>query len=158
MVTWAKLCEDKRFQDLPYKVETNKRGLIMMSPARGKHGYYQSEISYLLRTLLPNGSVIVECPVETEDGTRVPDVAWMTKEKWNRLQDEISFSECPEICVEVQSPSNSEEETFYKRDLLLAKGCQEFWLCSEQGALRFFCGKEEIPGSGLCPDFPLSIS
>ena len=34
-------------------------------------GNYQSEIAYLLRTLLSNGRVATECPISTADGVEL---------------------------------------------------------------------------------------
>lgn len=31
---WQEVCEDKALQDLPYKIELNRWGQIVMSPAK----------------------------------------------------------------------------------------------------------------------------
>jgi hypothetical protein len=45
-----------------------------------------------------------------------------------------------------------------KRDLYLAKGAREVWVCDEEGQLTFFdtCGK--LVHSTLFPDFPTKVS
>jgi hypothetical protein len=43
-----------------------------------------------------------------------------------------------------------------KRRLYAAKGCREFWTCSEEGQMSFFdaAAGESLPQSALCPAFP----
>ncbi len=76
-MTWEEAVEDPILQKLPYKVELNGYGNIIMSPTRLSHGGYQSEIGYLLRTLL-DGKVIMEAAMRTSDNVKVPDVAWFS--------------------------------------------------------------------------------
>lgn len=156
-MTWKELCEDKRLQDLPYKIELNGRGQIIMSPTRNWHGNYAGKINGLLQRLLPDGETIVECAVETADGTKEADVAWLTKERFALVRDEFSCSVAPEICVEVMSPANSDAEMMHKRDLYLGAGAVEFWLCREDGKLQFFNATGGLAASVLCPGFPASI-
>lgn len=157
MPTWKELCEDPKFNDLPYKVELNAVGQIIMSPVRNIHGHYQSEIAALLRERLPNGKVMVECGVETSDNVKVADVAWVSNEKWKVLRDRFSCSVAPEICVEVWSPSNTRRELDWKRQLFVTAGADEFWYCDKDGKLAFFDGSGEIAQSKLCPGFPRSV-
>ena len=81
-MTWREVCEDKSLADLPYKIELNRFGQIVMSPTRNKHGYFQAKIAVLLQQLLPQGRVLVECAVDTPEGTKVADVAWATEERF----------------------------------------------------------------------------
>jgi hypothetical protein len=37
-MTWKDLCQDRRLQNLPYKVELNRQGKIILSPIQYKHG------------------------------------------------------------------------------------------------------------------------
>ncbi|GAB5521338.1 MAG: hypothetical protein RhofKO_35890 [Rhodothermales bacterium] len=50
--TWQEVCEDPRLRDLPFKIELNAYGQIVMPPVRVKHGAFQPEISFLLRQAL----------------------------------------------------------------------------------------------------------
>lgn len=156
-MTWKELCEDKRLQDLPYKIELNGRGQIIMSPTRNWHGNFAGRINGLLQQLLPDGETIVECAVETADGTKEADVAWLTRDRFARVRDEFSCSVAPEICVEVMSPANSDAEMMHKCSLYLRAGASEFWLCGEDGRVRFFDASGQLSVSKLCPRFPESI-
>ena len=44
-MTWEYLCKDRRFQDLPYKVELNGRGQIIMSPTKNFHGFFAAKFA-----------------------------------------------------------------------------------------------------------------
>lgn len=47
-MTWEEVCADPSLQDLPYKIELNRWGKIVMGPASRHHGIYQAEIAYRL--------------------------------------------------------------------------------------------------------------
>ena len=43
-MTWAEICDDKRLQNLPFRIESDRWGNIVMSlPPRSRHGEYQFE-------------------------------------------------------------------------------------------------------------------
>jgi Uma2 family endonuclease len=154
MLSWEQLCEDKRFQDLPFKIETNARGQMLMTPTALYHGSNANRIARLLENLMGDGEVIVECAVETADGVKEADTAWVSEALWEKVQDLHASSPAPEICVEVISKSNSMEELMTKRQLLIAAGAKEYWLCDKQGNMRFFDGVKELDQSMMCPGFP----
>ena len=156
-MTWAEACEDRSLQNLPYKIELNKQGQLIMSPTRNKRGLYQGEIAYLLRTLLPKGHVLVECAIDTPEGTYVSDVSWASKERFKVIESELSCSVAPEICVEVWSQSNTTAEIEMKRRLYCDKGAEEFWYCDQIGQMTFFSRTKRLSGSRICSDFPEKI-
>jgi Uma2 family endonuclease len=156
-MTWTDLCNDKNLQDLPYKIELNKAGKIIMSPTRNRHGYYAGKIARLLAKLMKDGEILVELGIDTEDSTKVADVAWTSPKTFSVIKDEASCSIAPEICVEVRSPLNSDTEMEEKRKLYLGAGAKEFWLCDQGGRMEFFARDGQITHSALCPDFPAQL-
>jgi Uma2 family endonuclease len=153
-MTWEQICSDKRFEDAPYKIESNAQGQIIMSPTWNYHGSHSNRIARLLEKLLPKGNVMVECAVETADGTKEADVAWLSPGRWKEVAEDSSCKIAPEICVEVLSPSNTMKEMLYKKDLYFAAGALEYWLCDKAGHLRFFNVNTELTQSKLAPKFP----
>ncbi len=156
-MAWVEACNDKSLQNLPYKIELNRQGKIIKSPTRNKHGFYQGEIAHLLKKFLPHGHVIVECAIDTLEGTYVADATWVSAERFKIIEDEFSCSIAPEICVEVWSPSNSPEELAMKRRLYLEKGALEFWYCDAKGGISHFDESGEVAESKLCPQFPKQV-
>jgi Uma2 family endonuclease len=156
-MTWEQICKDKRFEDAPYKIESNAQGQIIMSPTWNYHGAYSYRIARLLEEHLRKGEVLVECAVETTDGTKEADVAWLSAARWSEVAEDISCKIAPEICVEVLSPSNTVKEMLYKKDLYFAAGAIEYWLCDKTGRMTFFNAGGELAESILVPKFPAQL-
>lgn len=135
---WAEICNDPTLRDLPYKIELNAFGKIEMSPANNRHARLQAHLAGEFARQLPHGAVLTECPIATEIGVRVPDVAWASDAFVERHGDTTPFPEAPEICVEIASPSNSKEERAQKTKAYLAAGAVEVWHVAESGSLEIF--------------------
>ncbi len=154
---WDQVCEDKLLQDLPYKIELNEWGNIVMSPASNRHGNLQTKIAFYLMSHMPEGTVLTECSVDTAKGVKVADVAWVSAAFLQRHRGTTPYVEAPEVCVEIQSPSNSDTEMAEKRNLYFAKGAREYWLCDEEGRLSFFGPGGKMEKSLLFPDMLAQI-
>lgn len=144
---WAELCNDPTLKDLPYKIELNAYGVIEMSPASTRHARLQMTVALALAKHLPAGTVFAECPIATDEGVRVPDVAWASPEFVARHGDATPLPQAPEICVEVLSPSNTEAEMVMKTRAYLGAGAVEVWLVGDNGQLRVHAAQGEQPAS-----------
>lgn len=153
---WQDVCEHPSLQDLPFKIELNEKGEIVMNAVRVIHSLYQGEIEYLLRTLLKEGRTLPECAIKTSRGTKVADVAWAATSTVRKIKDEVQCSVAPEICVDVLSSSNTENEMREKMGLYFEKGACEVWIC-ENGVMRFYSVNGKLGSSFLAPDFPKKI-
>ena len=107
--------------------------------------------------MLPRGRAIPQCGVQTDDGTKQPDVVWVSHEQWRAQHDEASFSTAPEICVEILSPSNSRREIERKCQLYLDAGALEVWVCDADGEMAYFNADGPLTQSRLCPEFPARL-
>jgi len=157
---WAELLADREVAKVEGRIETDRHGHIIMSPPPApNHGSFQSEIAYLLRSLLDSGRVLTECPISTADGVKAADVAWASPERMAELGEQVCFPRAPELCVEVMSPSNTDAEIHEKKALYFDAGAKEVWLCSQSGAMSFFSPQTSppMPASKLCPQFPKQI-
>ncbi len=105
----------------------------MSLPPAPAHGDRESEIVFRLKTLLPEGRTITNCPVSTSDGVKAPDVAWVVPERRQEVRSLICLTRAPEICVEVLSPSNTAQEIQEKTALYFEAGAYEVWICEEAG-------------------------
>ena len=156
-MNWQEVCADPHLHDLPYKIEMNEQGQILMSPVRLYHSVLQGEIIRLLTRLLDTGKASPEFAIATEKGTKVADVVWCSDALWRQIRHEAESPVAPELCVEVLSLANTAEEMLRKRMLYLAHGAEEVWICSQDGAMQFFSAAGAIARSSLVPMFPTHI-
>ncbi len=151
-MNWQEVCNDPSLRDLPYKIELNEWGQIVMSPASSRHGILQGLVIDALNRLKTDGLVFPECPIRTSKGVKVPDVVWVSNKFLSQHGDENPFSLAPEICIEVLSPFDSLKEMAEKQELYFARGALEVWICYEHGGLTFYDCKGRIPASVIFPN------
>ncbi len=156
-MTWSEVCADPSLQDLPYKIELNEFGDIVMSPASNEHAIRQVDIGSLLKLLVSDGKVLSECSIATPLGVKVADVAWISQNYIDQHKILTPLPVAPDICVEIASPSNSIPALNAKRELYFSCGAKEVWICDAQGKMRFFTPSQEIGQSSLVAGFPASI-
>lgn len=136
---WAAVISNPLLQNLPFKIELNKWGKILMSPASNSHGHLQFEIGAKIKEAKKKrGKVIMECSIKTSQGVKVADIAWASDEFFAKHGYETPYKRAPEICVEIMSPSNSAGEMEEKIELYLAKGAKEVWLVAEDGGIAYY--------------------
>jgi len=157
-MNWQEVCADPRLHDLPYKIELNERGQILMSPVRLYHSAFQGKIIKLLTQLLQCGEAFPEFAIATEKGTKVADVVWCSDALWQQIKHQAESPVAPEICVEVLSATNTAEEMLEKRRLYFMHGAEEVWICDQNGTMQFFVAAGEIAHSNIVPAFPQRIA
>ncbi len=180
------LCADPVLAHREERIETDACGRLLMSPPpRKPHALRQTKILHLLRELMGDfelseesgrlgespvfketdsrgveepweGGALVEAPISTADGVKAADVVWCSRER-EALNPPDLYELAPEICVEVLSPSNREEEMVLKKALYFGAGAEEVWFCQTSGEMQFFCRAEPdqpLAASRRCPEFP----
>jgi Uma2 family endonuclease len=150
---WREVLHDPALRDLPYKIETNRCGQIVMSPAKNIHGAYQSALAQMLVAKL-GGRTITECSVATPDGVKVAEVAWASQTFFDQHGYADPYEVAPAICVEIKSPSNARPELMAKVRLYLDAGAKEVWVVDEQGRVSFFDRSGQIEKSNFGVDVP----
>ena len=150
---WAEVINNPLLQNLPFKIELNRFGKILMTPASNQHGRIQGRMAANLVNGLPDGEVITECSIQTSKGVKVADVAWASNEFIRLFAYETPYPKAPEICIEIVSPSNFKAEITGKVELYLTKGAhQEVWVIYEDGRITTYSHIGEIEQSILAPD------
>ncbi len=149
---WAEVINNPLLKDLPFKIEQNKFGKLLMSPASNQHGQIQIEIGHNLMNQLPQGKVIAECSIQTMEGVKVADVAWASEEFINAFAYQTPYPKAPEICIEIFSLSNSKVEITEKVNLYLAKGAIEVWVIYNDHRILTYSHIGEIEKSNIAPD------
>lgn len=152
---WKNLMENPFFNDIPYKVELNKFGQILMSPASNWHGILQYNVGKTIEAEKGGGTIIIECSILTSEGVRVADVAWASGEFIAEFGDKTPYPKAPEICIEVKSPANTQAEMDEKIRLYLEKGALEVWIVEKNGKTSFHTHTGKIKKSKLVENFNL---
>ena len=148
---WQEVCDDPLLRDLPYKIELNEWGQIVMSPASNRHGILQAALIRLLAIGRTDGTIISECSVMTSKSVKVPDITWASDDFMRAFGTVTPYPKAPELCIEILSPSNTDSEMSDKRELYFARGAEEVWVCNEQGELSFYDCTGPIAASRLFP-------
>ncbi len=149
---WSEVINNPILQNLPFKIELNKFGKLLMSPASNSHGRIQMKLGNNLANKQPNGVVISECSIQTSEGVKVADVVWASDEFIEAYAYKTPYPKAPEICVEIVSPSNSKAEITEKIDLYLAKGANEVWIAYDNGDIKTYTHTGQIKESIIVPD------
>ena len=157
-MNWQEVCEHPSLKDLPFKIELDELGKVIMSPVKIYHSILQGEIEFMLRSLLKEGKTLPECAIKTSKGTKVADVAWVSSGLLAKIKGEIEASIAPEICVEIISTSNTKKEMAEKRQLYFEAGAKEVWMCNESGDVCFFNAEQQLTRSVLVPEFPEHVA
>lgn len=154
---WQEVCAHPDLKNLPFKLELNEYGQIVMSPAKVYHSILQGELAVLLKNLRSEGKALTECAIHTHKGTKVADVAWASPSVFQRIRHETECSIAPDVCIEILSSSNTDREMDDKITLYFSRGAKEVWLCTPDGNLTFYVPGEIVLQSKLFPTFPQQI-
>ncbi len=154
-VKWKELIDNPFFRDLPYKIELNKFGQILMSPASNRHGIVQNRTAREIELFKDKGVITIECSILTSEGVKVADVAWASDEFIEEFGDTTPYPKAPEICIEVKSPANSKAEMDEKIRLYLEKGALEVWIVDLNGKVGFYSHTGKLKKSNQVENFKL---
>ena len=121
---WQALGDDETLAGIAYKIETDAWGGVHMSPTQTQHSRRVRRVARLLEEKL-GGEALTELAIVTEDGVKVPDVAWCSEAFLAQHWSDVALLKAPEICVEVVSPSNSKSELRNKTAQYLSLGARE---------------------------------
>ncbi len=131
------LCQINR--DLPLELSRNGE-LIIMSPVGGETGNRESELNFQVSLwnhqtqlgLVFTSSTVFNLP---HGGNRSPDVAWITRERWDSLTTEQKQKFppiCPDFVIELRSPSDRLQPLQDKMKEYLDCGLRLGWLINPQ--------------------------
>lgn len=157
-LSWKEVCEDPHLQDLPYKIETNGRGQIVMSPTYAWHGRFAYQIAQQLEELLPDGVSSVETAIQTAKGTKVADAIWCTAERWAEIKDAYDVPVAPEICVEVRSPTNTDWRSTRSASSISTRERRSCGSATRRDDSRFTTTPERLTAPGAHRHFPRKLT
>lgn len=61
---YKQLCADPLLRDLPFKIELDEHGTILMTPASNRHGTFQANIGHELLARMQGGKEVWLCSEE----------------------------------------------------------------------------------------------
>lgn len=142
----------------PFYYELRHGELVQVTRPKKKH----HDIQRRLRRLLEGpaaGAGIVDTEwafrALSEHEMRVADVAFVSQDRWEQIDDEDNLHGAPELVIEVLSPSNTINEILDKEKLCLENGCLEFWvvdpvhrqvkISTPDGVTKTYREDQEIP-------------
>lgn len=155
---WGEIVSNPLLSDLPYKVETNAQGQIILSPHTNAHSKTQRALQKLLDRHAPDGEVYPEFAIATPQGVKSPDVVWASPDREREMAktgDPTTLA--PEICIEVLSGSNTVDSMQEKRAIYREAGADEVWIVEQDGCIRVY-RDDEIDGSEIVVGHPAKVS
>ena len=150
---WSEVLASPYLQDIPFKIELNRFGQVLMSPTSNARGAVLADIGHLFKSKLKKGVTISSCAVLTRDGVKVADVAWASDAFINLHGQVTPFPQAPELCVEIVSPSNTKAEIDHKISLYFAHGAQEVWVVNLKRKVSIYVGAMPSAKSKFLPSF-----
>ena len=147
---WHQVLTNPALKNLPFKIELDRLGQLLMSPASNAHGAIQADLAALLKNKFKRrGRVYSECSIQTQDGVRVADVAWASGAFVAQHADATPFPAAPELCIEIVSPSNSKAAIANKVRLYFSQGAHEVWVVTLKRVVTVYIGGKPAERSGL---------
>jgi Uma2 family endonuclease len=178
--TAKKLLTAEEFAKLPEPVDGSKQELvrgevITMPPPSFLHGVVQLNIATLLKIFVAErqlGRVTVESGVITEQGpstVRGPDVAYWSYERLPADHVPVVYANvAADLCVEVRSPSNTDERMTRKVREYFDSGVKMVWVVDPEertltvyrkpGDGRVLWEDATISGEDVLPGFTYSVA
>lgn len=100
-----------------------------------RRGECLGELTAFLANALPHGKVLVDVPIQTQDGVLRPHVSWVSAKRFESIHGRQAFLGAPDICVHLDDGSRDKKQ--FARDLwlLFKAGAVENWICSPSGDL-----------------------
>ena len=158
------------------KFERNTKGeILIMSPTGGETGKRNVEVAadfvfWNRQTKLGVCFDSSTCFKLPNGANRSPDVAWIKKDRWDKLttEEQEKFPPiAPDFVLELMSPSDTLQETRAKMQEYINNGVKLGWLINRKmGQVEIYCiGKpveildfpQELSGEDILPGFILNV-
>ena len=97
-MNWKEVCESPELQNLPFKLELNKDGEVVMNAVQVNHALFAGKIIRFLEIHLPNGYSVPEFPVMTSDNVKSPDVVWISGERLEQVKGLVAANISGNLC------------------------------------------------------------
>ena len=92
-------------------------------------------VTKLLSSSLPDGHVLIDLPIETNNGILMVDVAWISESRLSSVRGKKSYAGSPDICVIMAGCDRAESEIVALKEGFLKSGAKEVWIVSPAGEI-----------------------
>jgi Uma2 family endonuclease len=155
------------------RTELDEGELITMPPAGWEHGELGAEITALLRNYVKKHRLGRVSAADTgfrlsEATVRAPDVAFVRRERLEKLGGKGFAKGAPDLAVEIFSPSDSVAQLMRKVKQYIAAGCHTVWIVypdrreihvlEAAGADRILREGDMIEAPELLPGFSVPVA
>jgi Uma2 family endonuclease len=116
-------------------LELHHGEVVEVAAPKHRHHRRQRRLRRLMEPLAdPVGEVELEVAYRPlpEHECWVADVAFVSRERYNRIPLDGNLAGAPDLAIEVLSPSNRDSEIEEKRKLCLENGSREFWVVDDE--------------------------
>jgi Uma2 family endonuclease len=122
--------EFEKLPDQEIRQELRHGEVVNVPPPKHGHRLIQRRLRRLLEALADGvGEVDIEFGFRVgQNEYRIPDVAFLSKARWDRIPLQGYLEGAPELVIEILSPSNTATEIQDKKELCLENGTIEFWV------------------------------
>jgi len=83
---WQEVCANPNLKNLPFKMELNGYGQIVMSPMKVIHSLLQGKIEKLLWQHTECGETFPNCAIYTKKDTKVADAVWVSDGRLQQIK------------------------------------------------------------------------
>lgn len=109
-----------------------------VSGVSSKKGKYIARIAEFFVQKMPHGKLVVDAPIETNQGIIKVPIGWIHNDRLETLRTEPTWSAAPDIVVEFIDRDMSHEEAHKSRHGLCKNGAVESWVIHPNGQIERF--------------------
>ena len=130
-MNWKEVCESPELQNLPFKLELNKDGEVVMNAVRVNHALFAGKSIHFLEIHLLNGYSLPEFLVMISDNVKSPDVVWISGGKVGAGQGFGCLKHFSRNLCRSGISSEHLKKLYEKAQLYFEQSALEVWFCNE---------------------------
>lgn len=100
-----------------------------------RRGECLGALTAFLASALSHGKVLVDVPIQTQDGIVRAPVVWVSNKRFESIHGRQAFLGAPDICVHLDDGSRDKKQLARDLWLLFKAGSMENWICRPNGDL-----------------------
>ncbi len=157
-MTWTEACNDPSLNDLPYKIELDAHGRLVMVRRQIAHCRLKGRLGRAMSRAGMGNGLCISCPIQTSVGVLVADLAWHDAEWFDNEADDCVCAVAPAICIDIGALIADEAGLDDRLRGYFQAGAKKVWICDEMGKIAFYRSPMVKLGRSLrIPKFPSAL-